>query len=310
MALQSSRAAASANPILTNYASGLAQDRRSAVAEFLAPTVVVPATVGHFKKYDDKNFYQSAPTGRAVGGSAFRVEFNATDPTYNCKPQALEIAIDDSERDAAGGDSPIILEQAKTEVLINTAVLSHEVAVLTAIKAGVSAESGKGVWSSPDIDPIDQIDEQINAIATATGMLPNRIAIGLGAWAILRRNKKVKDRVTFKSAGSIALSDFAACLLNPSIEIRLGVLVKDSTKMPATKSTSNVVGDECFIFYALPNPSTYDPSFAKTFRGGSGSVDSVRVYRDEKARSDILAVDWSEDIQVVASSCCKRISVT
>jgi hypothetical protein len=306
----SSKSAATSNPVLTNYAQGLSQDRRSVLAEFLAPTVVVPSTVGHFKKFDDKNLYQALTTGRAVGGAARRIEFDATDPTYNCKPQALEIAIDDSERDSAGASDPILLEQAKTAVLINTAVLSHENAVLTAIKAGLSAESGRGAWSNPDIDPIDQIDEQINTIAAATGLLPNRIALGLGAWYILRKNPKIKARMGGVKVAGFGLQDFAACLLNPSIEARIGVLVKDTVKFPATKSTSNIVGDECFIFYANPTPSTYDPSFAKTFRGGTGSVDSVRTYRAETNRSDILAVDWSVDIQVVATAMAKRISVT
>lgn len=306
----SSRAAASANPILTNFAQGLAQDRASALAEFFAPTVVVPATVGHFKKYDDKNLYQAVNTARAVGGAAKRIEFDATDPTYNCKPNALEITVDDSERDAAGSQDPILLEQAKTTVLVNTAVLSHEDAVLTAIKAGVAAVAGTGNWSNPDIDPIDQIDEQINTIAAATGMLPNRIGMGLGAWYMLRKHPKVKARLGGVRVSGFTIQDFGACLLNPSIEVRVGVLVKDAKKFPVTKSTSNIVGDECFVFFASPAPSTYDPSFAKTFKGGQGGVDSVRLYRADSCRSDVLAVDWSVDVQVVASSMVKRLSIT
>ena len=306
----SSRAAASANPILTNYAQGLMQDRTSALAEFLAPTVLVPATIGHYKKYDDKNLYQALDTARAVGGTAKRIEFDASDPTYNCKPQALEVTIDDSERDAEG--APILLEQAKTTVLVNTAVLSHEDKVLTAVKAGVAAvaDADRGKWSSADIDPIDQIDEQINAIASATGMLPNRICMGLGAWYLLRRNPKVKARVAGVKVAGFSYQDFAACLLNPAIEMRVGVLVKDAKKFPAGKSASPIAGDECFIFYASAQPSTYDPSFAKTFMGGRGGVDSVRMYRDDQARSDVLALDWSVDVQVVATGMVRRLTIS
>lgn len=306
----STRSAASANPILTNYAQGLAQETSSALAEFLAPTVPVDSTIGHFKKYDDKNMYQVLDTGRAVGGPARRIEFDASDPTYNCKPQALEITIDDSERDSAGIADPIIVERAKTRVLVNTAVLSHENKVLVAVKAGISAVADRGNWSSNDIDPIDQIDEQIKAIADATGFMPNRMCLGIGAWYKLRGNAKVKARVTGVKVGSFNTMDFSASLLNPGMEIRVGTLVKDATLFPKAKSTGNIVGDECFIFFANPAPDTYDASFAKTFRGGIGSVDSVRVYRDEKARSDVLALDWSEDIKVVYTACCKRLTIT
>jgi hypothetical protein len=306
----SSRSNASSNPILTNFAQGLMQDRTSALAEFLAPSVIVPATVGHFKKYDDKNLYQVVDTARAIGGTAKRIEFDASDPTYNCKPQALEITIDDAERDAAGAQDPILLEQAKTGVLINTAVLSHEDKVLTAIKAGVSAVADRGNWGNAGVDPLDQIDEQINAIAADCGMLPNRIALGLGALYKLRQNPKVKARLSGVKVSGFSLQDIAACLLNPAIDIRVGVLVKDAKKFPAAKSASNIVGDECFIFYASPSPSTYDPSFAKTFKGGTGGVDAVRMYRAESNRSDVLAVDWSVDVQVVASGMARRLTIT
>lgn len=306
----SSRSIASSNPILTNFAQGLMQDRTSALAEFIAPSVIVPATIGHFKKFDDKNMYQAVETARAIGGAARRIEFDASDPTYNCKPQALEIAIDDAERDAAGSSDPILLEQSKSSVLVNTAVLSHEDRVLTAVKAGVAAVADRGEWSNAAIDPIDQIDEQIKAIADATGMLPNRIALGLGALYKLRQNPKVKARLGGVKVTGFSLQDIAACCLNPAIDIRVGVLVKDSKKFPVAKSTTNVVGDECFIFYNSPSPSTYDASFAKTFRGGSGGVDSVRVYRAESNRSDILAVDWAVDVQVVASGIARRLTIT
>lgn len=306
----SSRSIASSNPILTNFAQGLMQDRTSALAEFIAPSVIVPATIGHFKKFDDKNMYQAVETARAIGGAAKRIEFDATDPTYNCKPQALEIGIDDSERDSAGAADPLLLEQSKASVLVNSAVLSHEDKVLTAIKAGVSAVGSRGDWSNNDIDPIDQIDEQIEAIAQASGLMPNRIVLGLGAMRKLRANTKVKNRLGGVKVGGFTIQDLAACLLNPAIEIRVGVLVKDTTKLPKTKSATNIVGDECFIFVGSPSPSTYDPSFAKTFRGGSGGVDSTRVYRAESNRSDILAVDWAVDVQVIASGMCRRLSIT
>jgi len=307
--MASNRQAATANPILTNFAQGLTQDIAAGLADFLAPPVQVSATIGHFKKFDDKNMFQVPDSARAIGGPARRIEFDASDPTYNCKPQALEIAIDDAEREAAGSEDPIIVEQAKTRVLVNAAILSHESKVIAAVKAGVSAVSGRGEWSNAAIDPIDQIDEQIEAIVTTCGRMPNRIALGIGAWRKLRANTKVKSRVA-GNALSFNLQDFAAVTLNPSIEIKVGVLAYDTTKFPATKSSANIVGDECFLFYASPTPSTYDPSFAKTFMGGNRGITAVYLYRADSNRSDILALDWSEDIQVIATSCVKRLSIT
>ncbi len=302
--------ASTLNLTLTNYARGIAQDRASAVAEFLAPSVPVGTAVGKFKSFNDKNAFQVPSTGRAIGGSATRLEFLASDTDYSCKPKALEIAIDDQERALAGDSDPLGLEQAKIDVLLTSALISHEADVLTAVKAGLSAVASRGSWSDLTTnDPIKELDEQIKAIAIETGMMPNRIILGIGAWYLLRNHAKTLARQPGAVNIGVSLQQFTGMLLNPAIDCRIGVLSKDTAKMGATASKANIVGDEVFIFYGAPTPTQYDPSFAKTFRTTRGGVEAVRTYRDDKARSDILAIDWSNDIQVVGSSCGRRLTI-
>lgn len=296
---------------LTNYARGIAQDRRSVLAEFIAPTVAVGTATGKFKQFNDKNAFQSLATARALGGTAQRVEFLASDVDYSCKPQALEIAIDDQERAEFGDGDPLGLEQAKVDTLVTTALLSHEVQVFTAIAAGVSAVGSRGSWSDLSTnDPIKEIDEQIKAIAVETGMLPNRLVLGINAWYYLRNHAKTIARQPGAVNIGVSTEQVRGMLMNPGLDIRVGVISKDSAKMGATKSAANVVGDEAYLFYASSAPSLYDPSFAKTFVTRGGGVDAVRMYRDERSRSDILAVDWSRDIKVVSTACVRRLTIT
>jgi hypothetical protein len=304
------RRQASANPTLTNYAVGLAQDMQSALAEFLAPTVEVPSTVGQYKRFDDKNAFQVYETSRPIGGRATRIEFESTDPTYNCQPQALEVPVDDAERDAADADDPIRLDESKIKTLISSTTLSHEVKVVEKTIGAVPAVAGKGVWSDPDVDPVAELDEQIEAISNEAGMLPNRIAIGIGAWRAFRNHPKVIARQPGAALIGLTPAQASAMLLNPAIDIRVGVLSKDTTKFGKAKNAVNIVGAKLLIFIASPNPTQYDPSFAKTFMGRRGGVTSVRTYREEGARSDIHAVDWSEDIQVTGTACGKRVDVS
>jgi hypothetical protein len=295
---------------LTNYARGIAQDRSSALAEFLAPTVPVASATGKFKQFNDKNAFQVVDTSRAIGGEARRLEFLASDSDYNCAPQALEIAIDDHERELAGDADPLGLERAKIDTLVTSAVISHEDRVLAKIKTAVAAVGAKGVWSSSSNDPVKELDEQIEAIAIETGMMPNRIAFGIGAWRVFRNHDKVIARQPGAALIGVTNAQAAQMLLNPGIEIRVGVLSKDSAKIGATKSATNIVGAEVFLFYSSTTPTQYDPSFAKTFRTRSGGVESVRTYRADRNRSDILAVDWSEDIQVVSTACVRRLTIS
>ncbi len=304
-----SRTIAATNPTLTNYAQGLAQDLGSATANFLAPVVEVPAGLGRYKAFDEKNAFQIYGTERAPGGYATRIQFNASDPTFDCRPQALEVAIDDAEYDAAGEGQGARLDESRVRTLLTSAVLAHENKVITVAKT-LSAAGGKGVWSSSSTDPIGEIDEQIEAVATECGMLPNRMVIGLGAWRVARNHAKVISRIPASAAVGITVQQFATLLMHPGIEIRVGVLSKDVSKLGTTKSATNIIGAEVFIFLGQDAPSEYDPSFMKTFMTRAGGVDAVRSYRDESARSTVHALDWSEDIKVTGSTCARRITIT
>lgn len=291
---------------LKNYAFGVAQDVKTSLADFIAPRVPVGMGSGQFKKFNEKNAFQVYDTARAVGGPATRMEFSADDEYFNCAANALEATIDDQEREKAG-DAQTALEEAKVRTLVINAALAREKKVFDHIKSGVGVAS---TWtSSGDEDPIDLIDAEIEAIANATGLLPNRMVIGLGAWRKIKNNAEVLKRQSGTSNKAVSLDVFAGMLLNPTIDIRVGVMAFDTAKMGKAANKQNVVGSEIFIFHGNDNPTQYDPGFAKTFSIGANSVEDVRMYREEKVRSDILAVDWSEDVKVISTLCAKRIQV-
>jgi hypothetical protein len=304
------RAEASVNPTLTNYASGVLNDLQSATADFLAPQVQVPATIGQYKAYDNKNAFQTHDTARGVGGPARRIFMDVSEPTYNCLPQALEITIDDSERDAAGTLNPLDLEQAKVKTLVQSSVLSHEKHVITTVNAAVSATGGVGVWSNDSNDPVDEIDARIEAIAKDTGQLPNAILMGMTAWRRFRQNAKVVAKQPGAALIGLNQGQASAMLINPSVEIRLSTMAYDTTKEGKTRSNSFVNGDDVYIFVRSASPTIYDPSALKTFAGGRGGVSAVREYRDESSRSDVYAVDWSRDVKVTSAISIARITTS
>jgi hypothetical protein len=310
------RSEASVNPTLTNYASGVLNDLQSATADFLAPQVQVPATIGQYKAYDDKNAFQVHDTSRGVGGPARRIFMDVSEPTYNCLPQALEITIDDSERDAAGTLNPLDLEQAKVKTLVQSSVLSHERHVITTVNAAVTANGDTigggvmGTWSAAGTDPVVQIDYLIEAIAKATGQLPNSILMGMTAWRRFRNNAKVIEKQPGAALIGLNQGQASAMLINPSTDIRLSTMAYDTTKEGKTRSQAFVNGDDVYIFVRSASPTIYDPSALKTFAGGRGGVSAVREYRDESSRSDIYAVDWSRDVKVTSAISIERITTS
>lgn len=306
----STRTQGSLNPTLTNYAKGIAQDRASAVAEFFAPTVPVGASIGQFKKFDDKNDFQVLDASLPDGADPRRIEFKVSDGTFNCRPYALEVRVTKAELDSIGDNDPLSIQQAKIDTLISSAVLSHEEQVLAKIKAGLSAVGGKGVWSSASNDPIAELDEQIIAIATETGIMPNSIIMGIGAWNTFRNHPKVIARMPGAALIGVTTAQASQFLLNPGLEIRVGVLSKDTVKFGTTKNATNMVGAEVFVFQRSANPSAYDPSFAKTFRVNGSGIESVYSYQAPNGLYEGHIVYWSSDTQIVSAPCARRLTIS
>jgi len=198
---------ATLNYQLTAYAQGLWNDLGDVIklAERLAPTTPVPGATGQYKKFDDKNSFMPEKTARALGGDPVLIAFNASDDSYSCKPQALEVRVDKEEDQAAGhhgGDvHNSLLDQGKIRALINKVALSHVLDVSNAVINGTTAQAGVGSWSDPNIDPIDQINQQLLGIAQDCGSTQNvKITMDLGVWNTLRTHPKVKARALFGAA--------------------------------------------------------------------------------------------------------------
>lgn len=297
--------------MLTGYARVIAQRETTPVADILAPEVRVGATIGQYKQFDTKASFQVYKTLRAVGGQSTRITFEGSDPTYNCKPHGLEHAIDDSERETYGNGDPLGIEQQAVENLVIGAKLSRESRVITAINAAVTAVAGKGVWGDNNNDPIKEIDEQIEAIATNIGQLPNQLVFGLTAWKRVVHNANVLGRMPGADLQEVNKERVARLItLNPSINISIGTMVQDNNGPGMAEDKAQLVGNECYIFYSSRNATRMDASFAKTFTGGRGGITQVRRWRDENAHSDVVSVDWSEDIKVTASIAGKRITTS
>jgi hypothetical protein len=99
-------------------------------------------------------------------------------------------------------------------------------------------------------------------------------------------------------------------LLNPTIKIRIISASMDTAKLGGTSAKTQMLNKSCWIFFAGDVPTTYDPSWLKTFAVAQAGVEAVKMYRDEQCRSDILALDWSEDVIETGAACGRRLAIT
>jgi hypothetical protein len=320
MAFNSTLGSATLNYQLTAYAQGLWNDLKDVIglAERLAPTTSVPGATGQFKKFDDKNSFMPENTKRALGGDPTLIKFSATDGFYNCTPQALEVRIDKVEDQQAGSEGdPVaqqLLDQGKIAALMNKTALSHVKDVSDFVLANTTPIADYGQFSSPDIDPIDQINELLLAISQDVGSTQNlKLTMDLGVWAKLRRNAKVKARAVFGAATTLAeisIAQLNAALLFPC-DIMVANVVFDTTKLGVAPSKKRIFDGTMLFHYSIPNATLYDPSAFKAFTVGPRAFTAgVRSYQapNQLWRGHLL--DWSRDLQKTSALSVRRMDIS
>lgn len=313
----SALASATLNYQLTSYAQGLWNDLSDVVklAERLAPTTPVPGASGQFKKFDDKNSFMPEKTARALGGDPTLIGFSASDDTYSCKPQALEVRVDKIEDQQAGAEGdPLaaqLLDEGKIRALLNKTALSHVLDVCGYVLANTSPVSGLGNWSNPDIDPIDQLDQALLSLSQNCGSTANiKITMDVGAWNTLRNHPLVKKRTQFTQIPNISLAQLNDALVFP-VDLMAANVVYDQTRLGQAASKTRALSSVVLVHYSVPGATLYDPSAFKSFTVGGGSpVGNVMTYVAPNQLWRGHLVDWSRDIKQTSTLSMQRLNIS
>jgi hypothetical protein len=303
----------SSKPTLLQYAQGAAQRAIQPVANFIAPVVDVPTSVGRFKVYTEKHRFKIPETRRALGGQATRLAFDVADGTYNCEPNALDFPIDNLEKlESAGIENAL---QEGSNAVAEVAALSHEKAVIDKALTAAGAGTSK-TWNS-SADPVDDIDAGILDVIKAAkygSLMGVGVLFGASAWRIFKNAAAVRGKFTTGGKGNTAglaiptLENVGQLFVgNP--EVQATYMVVDTAPEGKAESISFLLDTSVLIFARLPNPTRRDPSFMKTFRlMGQWMVPGS--YQTEDGRSEVAKFDWSEDVQVTNTAAVKRLVVS
>lgn len=295
---------------LQEYAQGAAQEGVAPVADFLAPTVEVGNVTGLYKVYTEKNRFRVPKTERAVGGRATVLGFDASDKTYNCKPHALDVPIDQMEGMADGTLSHLLQEGA--DMAAEVGALAHEQTTIDlAVSTLTSGASNIDFASTTDV--VDQLDQQIIAIIKAANY-GSLMGVGLLFGPTFFR--RLKNHASIKGRFPVGKNQ----IVNPTIddilslfiakpEARLSAMVYDAAPEGKAADIKFLLDDKLIVFARKANPTRRDPSFMKTFRL-KGAWMAPRVYQRDDGRVEVAAMDWSEEVAVTNATAGKLLGIT
>lgn len=291
-------ASVSSDPVLQQYSQGAAQSATSAAADFLAPTVPVPTSVGKFKIYNAKNRFRIPNTRRAVGGRATELGFAAGDGTFNCEPHALDFPVDILEQIESEGLMNVLQEGA--DICSQVGALAHEKTVIDLALDALGAGTALSVGANDDI--IDQIDGDILSVIKAAKMgafMNVGLLIGASMWRKIKNHASVRGRLisgSKKDLANVTLEDFGNLLIS-KCEARVSLMCFDDAPEGKPEDIKFVLDEDLVVFARTAQPTRFDPSFMKTFRLRNQWMKPGTYLRDD-GRVEVAKFDWSEDVQI------------
>lgn len=303
----------SASPVLREFAQGAAQSAIMPVADFLAPTVEVPTSVGRYKKYTEKDRFRIPSTLRSIGGRATELRFEVSDETFNCEPHALDYPVDNLEK-LESEDLENALREGAVAVA-EVAALSHEKSVIDAALGAAGAGTGK-VWGAA-ADPVADVDAAILEVIKAAkygSLMGVGVLFGASAWVLFKNQDKVRGRFVIGNGGkggnlAVPTEDNAGQLFVGTPQVRTSYMVFDSAAPGVAEEVRFLLDATVLVFARRPNPTRRDPSFMKSFRlMGKYMVPSS--YMRDDGRVEVAKFDWSEDVRVTNSAAVKRLNVS
>jgi len=305
----------SSSPVLREFAQGAAQSAIMPVADFLAPTIEVPTSVGRYKRYTEKDRFRIPNTLRTIGGRATELRFEVTDEIYNCEPHALDYPVDQLER-LESQDLENALREGAVAVA-EVAALAHEKSVIDAALAAAGAGTGT-TWGAA-ADPVAEIDAAILGVVKAAkygSLMGVGVLFGASAWVRFKNADKVRGRfvvgrsVGGKGEGVVCPTEATATnLFVGAPEVRTSYMVYDDSAPGLADNVKFLLDDTVLIFARRPNPTRRDPSFMKTFRLMGKYMVPSSYLRDD-GRVEVAKFDWSEDIRITNGAAVVRLNVS
>jgi hypothetical protein len=303
----------SLNPTLINFAQDASQAAIRKIANFLAPSVEVPAMTGQYKIFDAKHRYKRPITRRSNDGRATRVGFVAGDAFFNLEPNALDFPIPNVET----MDEGALLNYAKygATLLSDAAGLSHEGETIDKALAAVGAGTDYN-FTSATVYPLDLIDAAILAVKKlAKNGAGVKVLFGTTAFLRTRQNKDTRARFVGGRGGAASggasvvspqLADLSNMLFsNPTVE--MSDMVEDKAAEGLAEDIQFMLDTAILVFASNEVPNTMDPSFMKTFRL-MGQWMTPGAYESEDRRDNILKMDWHEQLVVTNSIAAIRLN--
>lgn len=305
-----------------NISVAYIQSQQVFVADKVFPLVPVLKQSDLYWVYSKADFLRIQAQRRAPGaesaGSGYRV---STGGPYFCDIYALHKDIDDPTR--ANTDSPLDMDRDATLWLTQQMLMRRESDFINNyFTTGIWGTNLTGVAATPNANqfiqwnqagstPIEDITNQMMAIESNSGFLPNTLLLGPNVYQSLRNNAELIDRIKYTPAADqkergIVTPGIIANVLDIE-RVFVARAVYNAAAENLADVTNFMAGNGALLCYSAPAPSLMQPSAGYIFSWngleGAGAY-GMRItnFRMEWLKSDRVESEMSYGMASIAPS--------
>ena len=255
------------DPVLTEVAQGYRHADR--VGSTLFPRVEVLQRGGQVIEFGRESF-RLYNARRAPGASTLNIGFGYEGKPFSLVQDALNAPIPREHIQDAKTVPDIDLGRRATNTCMMTLTLSleWEQAQLATNAANYDndhkvALAGTSQWSSPDSDPLADVDEAKEAVRRTAGVDPNRMVISKPVFNALKVHPKIVDRFRYTTADSITARMLASFFDLDELAVgRAATLAEPRADAPFVDVWGNVA---VLAYVAVASQGVEEPSYGYTY---------------------------------------------
>ncbi len=262
--------------------------------DFIAPPVFVQRRFEFRRASNAEAFLSETDDVRAIGAAFKRVDYTGDAVQSKVFNKGLTIRIDHDEE-------PDGNYQERYVQLLLQRLLRNELrrAVAALDGAAVSASKTWGASANPDAD----VRDAIAAAANVTGVSPNRVLFGEGAWF-----KRADAYDQQDNAGASRSAGLTPDELAPKLFVE-GVRILRARYQSSETAKANILGNSVYAYYAEQSGIKDEPSNLKRFVTPT-EQGAYRVYVDEHAKYTDLTVEHYSNIVVTSDLGIRKLAIS
>ncbi|WOO41166.1 hypothetical protein [Rubellicoccus peritrichatus] len=281
---------------LTAFSAGWKDtENLEAMLDFIAPKIPVGRRFEFKRAKNAEAFFSEADDIRAIGGAFKRVEYAGETVNEKTLNKGLTMRIDHDETmtdDWQERAVQLLLQRLQRNEL------RRAISVLSA-----AADNENKSWndiSNPDGD----IRAALIAAANESGVRPNRVLFGEGAWDLRAASYESQNNAGAYASAALTSDGLARKLL---IE---GVRITSARYQSAASAKSGIVGNAVYAFFGQDAYGKDEPSNLKRFVTPVDGGGSFRVYLEESSKYTDVTVEHYSNIVVTSQLGIRKLTVS